>query len=100
MTLVLIVALAIGTVALKVAGPLLAGGRTPPPVVTRVIELLAPALLTALIVVGTVTEDGALVLDARILGLGVGALALWFRAPVVVAFVLGAATAALVRFAF
>ncbi len=93
-----IAALAVGSTALKVAGPLLAGGRQPPAPVTRVIALLAPALITSLVVVGTLTDNGqALTIDARLAGVGAGALALWYRAPIVVALLVAAATAALLR---
>lgn len=94
---VLIVALAAGTVLFKTLGPLLAGGRQPPPTIIRVIELLTPALLAALIVSGTFTTDRAVVLDARVIGLAVGALALWFRLPLVVALVLAGVVTAMVR---
>lgn len=93
----LIIVLAVGTVLFKIAGPVLAGGRQPPPAVLRVIELLTPALLAALIVAGTFTQGQQLVLDARVVGVGVGALALWFRVPIVVALVLAAVSCALVR---
>ena len=36
-------------------------------------------------------------LDARVLGLGVGAIALWFRLPLVVAVLLAAVVCALAR---
>ncbi len=89
--------LALGSLALKVAGPLLAGGWTPPPAATRVIALLAPALVAALVVAGTATTGRDVVVDARLAGVAVGAVALWSRAPLVVALVLAAVTAALVR---
>lgn len=93
----LILVLALGTVAFKVVGPLLAGGRQPPPPLVRVISLLAPVLITALIVAGTFTEGQHLTVDARVAGVGVGAVALWLRAPAVVALLLAAVTCALVR---
>ena len=58
-TWLLIVVLAVGTVLLKTIGPLLAGGRQPPPALTRVIALIAPALISALIVAGTFTARPA-----------------------------------------
>jgi len=96
-TWLVIAALAVGSVVLKVTGPLLAGGRTPPPAATRVVELLAPALVTALVVAGTFTVGQDVVVDARLAGVGAGVLALWWRAPVVVALLVAALTAALVR---
>lgn len=96
-TTVLIIALTAGTVLFKTLGPLLAGGRQPPPTIVSVIELLTPALLSALIVAGTFTSGRTVLLDARVIGLGVGALALWFRLPLVVALVLAALATAVVR---
>lgn len=93
----LIAVLAVGTVAVRGIGPLLAGGRKPPEVVTRVIALSAPALVAALVVANTVTDGNAIVLDARVVGVGVGAVALWLRAPLVLALFLGAAAAAVTR---
>jgi branched-subunit amino acid transport protein len=96
-TWLLIVVLAAGTVLMKTIGPILAGGRQPPPALTRVIALIAPALISALVVAGTFTQSQHLVIDARAAGLAVGAILLWFRAPVVVALVLAAITCALLR---
>ena len=53
--------LAVGTVMIKAAGPLAVGGRPLSPPATRVISLLAPAVLAALVVVGTFAgPDGEL----------------------------------------
>ena len=38
----------VGTIAMKTAGPLLIGGRSLPPRVASVLELLGPAVLAAL----------------------------------------------------
>ena len=67
---VLIAILALGTVALKIAGPLIAGGRQPPAPLIRVIGLLTPALLTSLVISSTFADDGQLTLDARVVGPG------------------------------
>jgi len=73
-TWLLIVVLAAGTVLMKTIGPILAGGRQPPPALTRVIALIAPALISALVVAGTFTQGQHLVIDARAAGLAVGAI--------------------------
>ena len=96
-TWLLIGALAVGTITLKAVGPVLAGGRTPPAGLTRVVALVAPALITALVVADTLTSGQRLVLDARLVGVAVGALCLWLRAPAIVALLLAAATCALTR---
>jgi branched-subunit amino acid transport protein len=82
---VAIVAVTLANVAIKAAGPILAGGRELPPRVNAVIALLTPALLAALVVTETFGEDGHLVLDERALGVGVAAVALALRAPVLLA---------------
>lgn len=89
-TWLLIVVLAIGTVLMKTLGPVLAGGRQPPVPLTRVIALVAPALISALIVTGTFTQGQQLIIDARAAGVGVGAIALWFRVPAVLAMLIAA----------
>ncbi len=93
----LIGVMALITVGVKAAGPLLAGGREPSERVTRVISFLAPAFIAALVVVGTFTHGSTLVVDARAAGVGVGLTALLLRAPLAFALILGAATCALLR---
>ena len=87
---VVIAALALATAALKVAGPLALGGRPLPGRALDVVELLASALLAALVVVETLGNGGSLTVDARVLGAAFAALAVWRRAPMIVV-VLGAA---------
>jgi hypothetical protein len=68
------------------------------PAVVRVSALLPVALLAGLVAVQTVGgPDGTLVLDARLAGLAVAAVALLLRAPFLVVIVLAAAAAALLR---
>lgn len=98
-TWVLTIVLAVGTVLLKTIGPVLAGGRQPPAPLTRVIALVAPALISALIVTSTFTAGRHLVIDARAAGLVVGATALWLRVPAVLAMIMAAIVCALLRFA-
>jgi hypothetical protein len=90
-------ALAVATAALKLFGPLALGGRSLPPGVFAVVELLASALLAALVVVETFGQGRSLVLDARALGVAFAAIALWLRAPVTVAVLGAAVVAALAR---
>jgi branched-subunit amino acid transport protein len=96
-TWIVIIVLALGTVLMKIIGPVSAGGRQPPAPLTRVIALVAPALISALIVTGTFTAGRHLVIDARAAGVVVGAVALWFRVPAVLAMILGATVCALLR---
>jgi len=92
-----IVALALGTAALKLVGPLLLGGRSLPAQAIGVVELLASALLAALVVVETFGHGRSLTVDARALGVGFAAVALLLRAPVTVAVLGAAVVAALAR---
>ena len=102
MSTVWLVVLVIGvaTVALKATGPVLLGGRKLPDAVAGVVDLLAPVLLTALVVTQTVGGDNELVLDARLAGVGAGAAAIAARAPLPAVVVVAAATTALVRALF
>ncbi|MDQ8043407.1 MAG: AzlD domain-containing protein [Solirubrobacteraceae bacterium] len=92
-----IVILALGSYALKAAGPLLVGDRQPSPGAARLLALVAVPLLAALIVVQTVGDGKHLVLDARVPALAVAALCVWRRAPFLVTVLAAAATAALLR---
>jgi branched chain amino acid efflux pump len=87
---IVIAALALATAGLKVAGPLALGGRPLPVRALNVVELLASALLAALVVVETFGKGHSLTLDARVLGAAFAAVAVWRRAPLIVV-VLGAA---------
>jgi uncharacterized membrane protein len=92
-----IAVVAVANFAIKAAGPVLLGGRKLPPLVVEVIALLAAAILTALVVVGTFSEDGRLSVDAQTVGVGVAGAAFLARLPMLAAIGLGAVTAALIR---
>ena len=94
---VTILAVTLASAAIKAAGPVLVGGRELPPRVNAVIAVLAPALLAALVVTETLGDDGRLVLDERALGVGAATIALWLRAPVLLAVALAALVTALAR---
>ena len=83
----------------KGIGPVALGDRELPGAITRIIELLAAAILAALIAVGTFTDtDGDLVLDARAAGLAAaGAVYAFSRKSILLAVAAAAVTAALVR---
>jgi branched-subunit amino acid transport protein len=94
---VVILAVTLASAAIKAAGPVLVGGRELPSRMNAVIALLAPALLAALVVTETFGDDGHLVLDEKALGVGVAAVALALRAPVLLAVALAALVTALAR---
>lgn len=85
------------TVLLKAAGPVFLGGRALPPRALALVELLAPAMLAALVVTQVVGGDEELVLDERVAGLAVAAAAILLRAPLLAVMTLAAVTAALLR---
>ena len=92
---VLVVGLA--TVALKATGPVLASGRQLPAGAARAVDLLAPALLAALVASQAFTSDQELVLDERAAGLLAAGVAIVLRAPLLVVVLVAAATAAGLR---
>jgi uncharacterized membrane protein len=93
-----IAGLAVGSAVIRSAGPVLLGGRDLHPRVLRVIALLAPAVLAALVVTQAFEEDGELVWDtARLVALGAAGVALALRVNLLVAVGVAAATAALLR---
>ena len=92
-----VVVVGVATVAFKAAGPALLGGRTLPPRLAAVVELVAPAVLAALVVTQAVGGDRELVLDERVAGVGAAAVALRLRAPLLVVVVVAAAVTAATR---
>jgi branched-subunit amino acid transport protein len=90
--------LTVMTAAIKAFGPVVFGGRDLPRLLARVIPMLAPALLTALVITETVSGAGhSLVIDARLGGLAVAGAAIALRAPLVVVVLSAAAATALLR---
>jgi branched-subunit amino acid transport protein len=96
---VVVVVCAIGTIVLKATGPVLLGGRQLPARLDAVVRLAGPALLAALVATNTFAYGQRLTIDARVVGLGVAAVAIRFRAPALLVIVLAAAATALVRLA-
>jgi branched-subunit amino acid transport protein len=95
-------ALVIGTVVgcylLKVAGFLVPARVLDHGPTRRAVELLPVALLAALVVIEAVASGSHYDLDwPRLAGFGVGALAVWRRAPFLVIVIAAAVTAALLR---
>ena len=91
---VVVIVTGVATLALKAAGPLLLGGKPLPARVTSLVSLLAPALLAALVAIGTFAQGQHLVIDARVLGVGAAGVAIRLRAPVLLVVVVAAAVTA------
>ncbi len=83
--------------AIKAAGPLLVGDRELPAGAYAVISLLAPALLTALILTDTFAREQDLTVDARAAGLACAGVAVALRAPLLLTVLVAAVGAAAVR---
>jgi branched-subunit amino acid transport protein len=89
----------VATIASKAAGPVLVGRRELPPRLQACVELLAPVMLTALVVTQTFGGDEAIEVDARVVGVGAALVAIALRAPVIVAMAVAALVTALLRLA-
>jgi branched-subunit amino acid transport protein len=96
-TWTLVLVLAAGAYACKVIGFVVIGGRRLPAPLERCLALIPAALISALVVKDTFTTGQDVVLDARVLGVGVAAVAAWRRAPLLVVVVLGASVTAAAR---
>jgi branched-subunit amino acid transport protein len=92
-----VLCLAAGTYLLRLAGLLLRDRVSLPARLERYVDLGATALLVALVATAALVEDGGSAGWARPVGVAVGALAAWRRAPFVLVVVLAAATTAGLR---
>jgi branched-subunit amino acid transport protein len=85
------------TAVIKAFGPLVFGGRRLPGGIGRLIPLLAPALLAALVITETFGDGRSLVVDARAGGVIAAAVALAARAPLAAVVLSAAVVTALLR---
>lgn len=92
-----VLAVGAGTIALKAVGPVGVSGRRLPTRVTELLEMVAPAILAALVITETFGRGRSLVLDARLAGVAAGIVAVVVRAPIWLVVVVGALATALVR---
>ena len=97
MTWLVIAVVGAVTILFKASGPVLLGGRKLPPRALALVEVLAPAMLAALVVTQTVGGDQEIVLDERLVGVAAGAVAIRLHAPLIVVMVVAAAVAGLIR---
>lgn len=88
---------ALGCYLLKLAGLSVPAAWVERPWVTRVVDLVPAALLAALVTVQAATSGSDLVVDGRLAGLAVAAVALALRAPFIVVLVLAGGAGALVH---
>ncbi|MFF5494609.1 AzlD domain-containing protein [Streptomyces aquilus] len=96
-TVAMILALAVGTYAFRLVGPVLHGRVELTPRIQELLSAGAVVLLTALLATGALTEGGGFAGWARPTGVLVGAVLAWRRAPFVVVVLGAAGTAAVLR---
>ena len=96
---IVVAVVGLATIACKAAGPVLVGRRELPPRLQACVELLAPVMLTALVVTQTFGGDEEIELDARVVGVGAAAIAIVLRAHIIVAMAVAALVTALLRLA-
>jgi len=94
---IVVVVVGVATIACKAAGPVLVGRRELPPRLQACVELLAPVMLTALVVTQTFGGDEEIEVDARVIGVGAAVIAIALRTPIIVAMAAAALVTALVR---
>lgn len=94
---VLILGCAALTMLIKAAGPVLLGGRELPPWFTRVVVLMAPTLLCALVVTSVFASGRSWSVGAQTVGVAVAAVMLWRRMSLVLAVVVAVAITAGLR---
>jgi len=94
---VAVVAGSLGCYLLKLAGLSVPAAWVQQPWVARIVDFVPAALLAALVAVQAATSDGAIVVDGRLVGLAVAAVALALRAPFIVVLLLAGAAGALVH---
>lgn len=98
MSVLAVVLLSMGTAAQRLLGMFLLGPALERrPVLARLAELTAVAVVAAVGVTLTVARGQALVVDARLFGLAVAAVLVWLRQPMAVVVLAAAAATAGLR---
>ena len=92
-----VLAVGVGTFALKAVGPVGVSGRKLPAHVVELLDMVAPAILAALVVTETFAHGRSLVVDARLMGVAAGLVAIVFRAPIWLVVLVGAVATAVAR---
>ncbi|MGH2981326.1 MAG: AzlD domain-containing protein [Solirubrobacterales bacterium] len=92
-----VLAMAVATALIRASGPVLLGGRDMPAAVWRVVVLLAPALLAALVITQTLSDADGLALDERGAGVAAAGLSLLWRSSLLLAMAVAIAVTAVAR---
>ena len=96
-TVVLIGGCALVTAAIKAVGPIALGGRELPERFTGVIALMAPALLSALVVTAALADGDRIAVGPDTAGVAAGGLVAWRTESIIGCVVVAAAVTAAVR---
>jgi branched-subunit amino acid transport protein len=88
---------ALATFAIKAAGPVALGGRELPGWFTGIVVLLAPALLTALVMTQALADGHHLKVGAEAVGVAAGGLVAWRLGSIVACVVVAAGVTAGLR---
>ena len=89
--------LAVTTAVIKAVGPVVFGGRTPNPAFLRVVAMMAPALLAALVVTSALADGKEIGVGADTVGVLAGGVLLWRGHSVVLAVVVAVVVTAALR---
>ena len=95
-----VIILGVITIVIKAAGPVALGSWKPSEKAKRVLTLVSPVVLSALIAVQIFTSGHQFQLDERAAGLGAAAVALLLRAPLLVVVLIAVAATAATRAIF
>lgn len=93
----LVLLLAVGAFAFKAVGFFLLAGRRLPAVLERCLALIPVAVVAALVAKDTFSSGERLVVDARVVGVGLAVVLVARRAPFVAVVVVAAGATALAR---
>jgi branched-subunit amino acid transport protein len=92
-----VIFLGVASIVIKAAGPVLLGGWTPPDWAKRVLVLVSPVVLAALVAVSVFSSGGHYLIDTKVIGLGAAIVALLMRAPLVVVVISAVAASVVAR---
>ncbi len=92
-----VIILGVITIVIKAAGPVALGNWTPSEKAKRVLALVSPVVLSALIAVQIFTSGHRFEVDERAVGLGAAAVALLLKAPLLVVVLIAVAATAATR---
>jgi branched-subunit amino acid transport protein len=93
----LILGTAAATMAIKAFGPVVLGGRQLPPAATRVLVLLPPVVLAALVATSALADGSTLEIDSSTAGVAAGGVLLWRGRHLLLAVLVAAAVTAVLR---